>query len=108
MFSCFILAYVLQKYKFFNGDGYTAKIFFLWTDLWKVKNPDAVKRFAKHLKKLRNEKGYSQQELADMANINKRTLQEIEGFKLNPSLDTLLSLSGALEIPLKELVDFEG
>jgi transcriptional regulator with XRE-family HTH domain len=72
-----------------------------------VKNINAVNKFAKHLRKLRKQKGYSQQEIADMANIDRKTVQRIEAGLLNPTLDTLLSLSGALEIPLKELVDFE-
>lgn len=72
-----------------------------------MKNPDFIKRFAKHLKKLRIQKGFSQQEFADMANLDKKTIQRIERGKMNPSLDTLLSLSNAMEIKLKELMDFE-
>jgi transcriptional regulator with XRE-family HTH domain len=72
-----------------------------------VKNPGAVKKFTAHLKKLRKQKGFSQQELADTANVAKKTVQRIERGKLNPTLDTLISLSEALEIPLKSLVDFE-
>jgi len=72
-----------------------------------MNNPDKIKRFAKHLKKLRTQRKLSQQEFADMANIDKKTIQRIEKVEMNPSLDTLVSLSNALEIPLKELMDFE-
>jgi transcriptional regulator with XRE-family HTH domain len=72
-----------------------------------MKNPIALKKFAKHLKNLRKLRGFSQQEFADMANVDKKTIQRIERGKMNPSLDTLISLSNAMEIQLKQLVDFE-
>lgn len=65
-----------------------------------------VIKFGEHLRHLREAKGLSQQMLADMANLDKKTLQKIELGRLNPSLATLVSLGNALEMPLKELVDF--
>lgn len=48
----------------------------------------------------------SQQELADTAEISKITIQRIENAKYSVTLDTLVSLAAALEIPLKKLVDY--
>ncbi|RNI28847.1 XRE family transcriptional regulator [Rufibacter latericius] len=54
------------------------------------------------------ERDWSQQELADSANIAKTTVQRIENAKFTVSLDVLISLSEALQIPLRELVDYPG
>ena len=71
-----------------------------------VKNPTEIKSFGIHLRKLRQERGLSQQALADQANIAKTSIQRIENANYIVSLDVLISISHALEIPLKELVDF--
>jgi transcriptional regulator with XRE-family HTH domain len=65
-----------------------------------------VKAFGAHLKRIRTERGISQQELADMANIAKQTVFRIENARFAVTLDVLLALSEGLEIPLKELMDF--
>jgi DNA-binding XRE family transcriptional regulator len=48
----------------------------------------------------------SQQELADTTEISKITIQRIENAKYGVTLDTLISIASALQIPLKKLVDF--
>jgi len=71
-----------------------------------VKNPDQLNKFGIHLRKLRNEKGWSQQQLADSANVPKITIQRIELAKTSTTIDTMISIAAALEIDLKSLVDF--
>lgn len=71
-----------------------------------MKNPAAIKSFATHLRVLREKAGMSQQELADTADISKLTIQRIENAKYSVTLDTMVSISNALNIPLKKLVDF--
>ena len=71
-----------------------------------MKNPDGIKAFATHLRVLREKAGMSQQELANIAAISKITVQRIENAKYSVTLDTLISISEALNIPLKKLVDF--
>lgn len=71
-----------------------------------VKNPAGIKSFGAHLRQLRMDRNWSQQELADMANIAKTTVQRIEHGRLVVSLDVLISLSEALQITLPELVNF--
>lgn len=73
-----------------------------------VKNPEKIKQFGLHLRKLRESKGWSQQQLADIANVPKITIQRIELAKSSPSLDMLISIAEALEIKLLTLVDIEG
>ena len=58
-----------------------------------------------NVRKLRNLKGVSQQELADYSNVAKSTVQRIENGKLNPSILLLKNISLALEIELSELIN---
>ena len=71
-----------------------------------MKNPAEIKAFAIHLRVLREKAGLSQQELADLADISKMTIQRIENAKYIVTLDTLVNIASALQIPLKKLVDF--
>lgn len=71
-----------------------------------MKNPDSVEAFGVHLKKLREARGWSQQALADYADVAKLTVQRIEHAKGAPTLDVLVSLARALQLPLRELMDF--
>ena len=72
----------------------------------RVKNPSGVKAFGGHLRRLREARGLSQQELADMANVSKLTVQRIENAKFSATLDVLLSLAHGLQMPLREMMDF--
>ena len=72
-----------------------------------MKNPSAVKAFGVHLRRLRESRDLSQQELADMADLAKITIQRIENAKFTVTLDVLVSISEALTIPLKVMLDFQ-
>ncbi|PSR55918.1 transcriptional regulator [Adhaeribacter arboris] len=71
-----------------------------------MKNPAKLKAFGTHLKNIRESKGISQQELADIANLNRATIMRTENAQFAVTLDVLLSISEALEIPLRDLMDF--
>lgn len=51
-------------------------------------------------------KGWSQQQLADSANVPKITIQRIELAKSSATIDMAISIAHALEIDLKELMIF--
>ena len=72
-----------------------------------MKNPASIKAFGTHLRKLREERDLSQQDLADIADVAKITIQRIENAKFTVTLDVMVSLSKALKLPLKELTDFK-
>lgn len=57
-----------------------------------------------NIRRLRNEKGISQQELADNSNIAKSTVQRIENGSLNPTILMLNTISQSLEISLEILI----
>jgi len=72
-----------------------------------VKNPAEIKSFGTYLRKLREEQELSQQQLADIADVAKITVQRIENAKFTVTLDVMVSLSKALNISLSELVNFK-
>jgi len=71
-----------------------------------VKNPTGVKAFGIHLRRLREAKNLSQQQLADLADVAKITIQRIENAKFSATVDIAISLAKALEVSLAELVDY--
>ena len=81
-------------------------LFLVEPDLWSVKYPNATKTFGIRLRQIREERGLSQQELADLADLSRLTITRFENAQMNPSLDALVGICKGLEMPLKELVDF--
>jgi DNA-binding XRE family transcriptional regulator len=71
-----------------------------------VKNTADIKAFGSHLRKVRESYELSQQQLADMADIAKITIQRIENAKFTPTLDVIISIAKALNMPLRDLVHF--
>lgn len=70
-----------------------------------MKNPAGLRAFSERLRLLRNQRGYSQQKLADIANVEQSTIKRIELVQLAPTLDLLISLSRALNLEVRDLVD---
>ena len=61
----------------------------------------------KRIRSLRRLKDYSQEQLAEKANISGKYVGEIERGQANISIDVLDKLSIALKISLSDLLDFE-
>jgi DNA-binding XRE family transcriptional regulator len=72
-----------------------------------VKNLVDIKAFGSHLRKVREENELSQQQLADMADVAKITIQRIENAKFTATLDVVISIAKALNMPLRELLHFK-
>jgi transcriptional regulator with XRE-family HTH domain len=70
-----------------------------------VKNPAGLRAFSERLRSLRKQRSYSQQKLADIANVEQSTIKRIELVQLAPTLDLLISLSRALDLEVRDLVD---
>jgi len=66
-----------------------------------------MEAFGLHLYKLRQQRGFSQQELADLANISRSQILRIEQGQLNTSISTLYRLALAFEITPAEMLNFE-
>ena len=64
-------------------------------------------KFAEKLKKLRKERGLSQEALALLCDIDRTYIGRIENMKRNPSLEILNKIAKGLGIKLIELLDSE-
>ncbi len=64
------------------------------------------KLFGRRLKSLRENKGWTQENLAERMDISSNYLSSIERGQENPTLDMLIKISGALKVEMWELFDF--
>jgi transcriptional regulator with XRE-family HTH domain len=65
---------------------------------------DVRERVGLNLQKLRRERGLSQEELADRANIHQTYLSGVEGGKRNPTVTVLQRIAQALGADIDDLV----
>jgi len=70
------------------------------------KGSDKAKALGLHFRKIRKEKGIGQTELAQEADVDRTTIVRLESGELSPTLDLLIILAEALQVELKDLVDF--
>jgi transcriptional regulator with XRE-family HTH domain len=63
--------------------------------------------FGEHIKRLRTAKGYSQEQLAGSANLDRTYISGIERGQRNVSLINLVKLAKALDIPIYEVLNFD-
>ena len=61
-------------------------------------------RVARNMKRLRGERGWSQEELADRAKLHRTYISGVERGARNPTLTVLDKIATALEVTLSELV----
>ncbi|WP_345947713.1 helix-turn-helix transcriptional regulator [Mucilaginibacter sp. PAMB04274] len=67
---------------------------------------DFLTRFGMHLEMVRKQKGLSFRKLAQRCTIDYANLKKYEKGEVNISALTMLELAEALEISVKELMDF--
>ena len=60
--------------------------------------------FGEVLKKFRNERNLTQEELADMAQVDTNTISNYERGRSLPRFDALVRLTAALQVDLKEIL----
>ena len=64
------------------------------------------KNFGKHLKRLREARGLSQEQLAELVGLEYQTISRIETGYYFTSFDNLQKISKALGLTIKDLFDF--
>ena len=72
----------------------------------KIRNSKYLKVFGRNLYKLRIERGLSQEQLANDADMPINQIGRIERGEINTTISTAYALSDALKIEIKELFDF--
>ena len=60
--------------------------------------------FSENLKRIRLEKGLTQQHLADALGVTRSTVAAYESGRIEPSIEKLLNLSSSLGVSLDELI----
>lgn len=74
--------------------------------LLKFREEKILLKFAKRLKELRNQKGFTQEELAYTSGISLSQIARIETARINPTLCTLIVIAQTLKVHPRELMDF--
>lgn len=64
-----------------------------------------TQRFGNQVRKLRNRRGISQEELAKKAKLDLTTINEIENGNRDPMLKTIWKIANALDVKLSQLFD---
>ena len=70
-----------------------------------MNKPELQQKIGQRIKKLREAKGISQQELASMCDFEKSNMSRLEAGGTNPTVFTLYKISEALSVSLSELLD---
>ena len=66
---------------------------------------DVRHRLAENMKKLRKERGWSQEALADEAGLDRTYISGIERMVRNPTITVVERVAAALRCPLGQLLD---
>jgi putative transcriptional regulator len=72
-----------------------------------VTKADYLIKLGEHIAKKRKAAGLSQSELAFRCDKDQQNIQRLEKGRMNPTAYYLLELSQALNMPVKDLLDFE-
>lgn len=62
-------------------------------------------KYGEAIQKLRKQKGWSQEELAERAKLDPKSIVQIENAKRNPTLKTLQKIASALDVSVSKLLE---
>jgi transcriptional regulator with XRE-family HTH domain len=72
-----------------------------------MNDSELAKSLGARIRKLREERNVSQQDLAAMCNFDKSNMARVESGRTNPTFLTLYKISIALKVSLSHLLDIE-
>ena len=81
-------------------------LFHIW-DVNNSRNLDLLKKFGANLKRLRESKGMSQEELCFRSGLSKNQIGNIERGEVNATISSVAAIAAGLEISAQELFNFE-
>ena len=64
------------------------------------------KLLGERIREFRKEKGFTQEQLAELVGVEPRHISRIEGGYNSPSIERLAKISEALDVPIKDFFDF--
>lgn len=74
-------------------------------DIYFVTRDKLKKKIGQRIIEFREQKGWSQSDLARACNKDRQAIEKLENGKVNPTLYTLHEIANALEVSLSKLVD---
>jgi len=66
----------------------------------KIRNEQIIQIVGKNLRKIRTEKGFTQEQLAEESSVSQVQIARIESGKLNTSISTIAALGSALNVDI--------
>lgn len=63
--------------------------------------------FGKNLKNLRKSRGLTQEKLAELSNLDRSYISDIEGGRVNVSLESIYKIAIGLEVEIVDLFNFK-
>ncbi len=72
----------------------------------KIRDEKYLKALGKRIKKIRTEKGISTYDLSYESSVSRSQINSIEKGSINTTICTLKAISDAMQIELRELIDF--
>lgn len=85
-------------------------LYMRWTEkkltstIGRMQGPDYRRRLGKRIRQSRSDKGWSQEEFADLCGINRSYMGRIERGELNLTLDSLGKIANGLDITVSALL----
>ncbi len=64
----------------------------------------ALRDFGMRVRHARQERGYTQNELAETAGVDRKTISRIENSRFSPSLANVFAIAHALNVSVRELM----
>lgn len=68
------------------------------------RSDDALTRFGAQVREFRKARRLTQQQLAELAGIDRKTINRIENTRYSPTLTNVFAIADALEVPANRLV----
>jgi len=75
-------------------------------DIYTVNKVDIQKKLGQRIVELRTKLSWSQADLARACNKDRQAIEKLENGKANPTLYTLLEISKALGVKVRDLINF--
>lgn len=97
--------YDKYKFKIHTVNFLYDKLVNTLADIWFVTRDKLKKSIGLRIIKFREQKGWTQSDLARACNKDRQAIEKLENGKVNPTLYTLLEIATGLEISLSKLVD---
>ena len=72
-----------------------------------IRDEEGLKLLAERLKEVRSEKGFTQEQLANDANLSLSQIARIETSRINPTVSTIFQIARTLNVNAGDLLNFK-